>query len=40
MAEILELQEQEPEETPGPDKASRLSVRWCGRNSNISVVFC
>lgn len=39
MAEILDLQDQEPEETPGSDKASRISIRVC-RNSYVSVVFC
>lgn len=39
MAEILELQEKDPEETPGTEKASRISIRWC-RNSYISVAIC
>ena len=39
MADILGLQEQEPDETPGPDKASRMSWRFC-RNSYISIIAC
>ncbi len=39
MAEILDLQDQQPEEAPGADKASRVSIRIC-RNSYISVVLC
>ncbi len=39
MADILDLQDQEPEETPDSDKGSRLSIRAC-RNSYISVAFC
>ena len=40
MADILGLQEQEPEEAPDPDKASRVSVRWCGANSLVSIIIC
>lgn len=39
MADILGLQEQEPDETPGPDKASRVSWKFC-KNSYISVIAC
>lgn len=39
MAEILELQAQDPEDTPGDDKASRVSWRWCS-NSYVSVAIC
>lgn len=39
MAETLALQTEEPDETPGSEKASRLSIRWC-RNSYISVAIC
>lgn len=39
MNEILKLQEGDPEETPGSDKASRISIRVC-RNSYVSVVLC
>jgi hypothetical protein len=42
MADILELQDQEqdPEETPGTEKASRVSYYKLCRNSYISVSAC
>lgn len=39
MAEILDLQDQEPEETPDPEKASKVSWKLC-RNSYVSIVLC
>jgi hypothetical protein len=39
MAEILALQTEDPDETPGQEKASRLSIKWC-RNSYVSVAIC
>lgn len=40
MAEILALQTEEPDETPGPDKASRVSYYRLCYNSYISVSAC
>jgi hypothetical protein len=40
MVDILSLQTEEPEETPGPDKSSRVSYYRLCRNSYISVSAC
>lgn len=41
MADILELQDNDPESTPGEEKASRISIRnfFC-HNSFVSASIC
>ncbi|WP_394276286.1 hypothetical protein [Luteococcus sp.] len=40
MADVLNMQDDQPQDTPGAEKASNVSLlRWCN-NSYISVSVC